>query len=212
MTPRMSLPTTIGKPKAPCRPSRAAARARGKLASLTTSGIQAGWPLAQTRPGSPTPGANVVCRHQGHEFLHRGRRGVPQVAAAQHVGLRVDPPHGAHFDQPRLSQIASQDLGHGVVELGRLRQDAARPCTGRPGAAPPADARGPCGSSDAAFHQISAVKITMLATHEQRQPHDRVEHAPLLGQQPAHPPDGRGDQDRRRAAAAAPWRRRRRGW
>ena len=42
MTPRMSLPTTIGKANAPCSPARAATRARGKLVSVTTSGIQAG--------------------------------------------------------------------------------------------------------------------------------------------------------------------------
>ena len=28
-------------------------RRAGKLVSVTTSGIQAGWPLAQTRPGKP---------------------------------------------------------------------------------------------------------------------------------------------------------------
>ncbi len=55
ITPTTVYPSRIGNPRAACKPSRAAAGARGKFRSVTTSGIHAGSPLAHTRPGSPTP-------------------------------------------------------------------------------------------------------------------------------------------------------------
>jgi len=54
MTPRNSTPLRIGKPTAACSFSDCD-RARGKLASRITSGIQAGLLGGQMRPGSPTP-------------------------------------------------------------------------------------------------------------------------------------------------------------
>ena len=62
ITPMIFLPLRIGKPKAPCSSASAAISERIKLRSLTTSAIQTGSRLAQTRPGSPIPDANVVCR------------------------------------------------------------------------------------------------------------------------------------------------------
>src|SRR5205814_1869722 len=58
-TPSTLSPRTIGNPNAPCSPSRPAISARGKFVSATTSRIQAGSPVAQTRPGRPTPVAKV---------------------------------------------------------------------------------------------------------------------------------------------------------
>ena len=52
----------IGKPNAPCSPSRAAIVARGKFASRTTSWIQTGCACVHTRPGRPMPRPNVVVR------------------------------------------------------------------------------------------------------------------------------------------------------
>src|SRR6267142_394977 len=62
MTPTTSSPSLIGKPMPVCKPSLVAAGARGKLPSLLTSVIHSGRPLLQTRPGSPTPGENLLCR------------------------------------------------------------------------------------------------------------------------------------------------------
>ena len=50
----------IGKEKAPRRPTWAPASARGKLGSQVTSTIQAGRPVAATRPGRPMPAASDV--------------------------------------------------------------------------------------------------------------------------------------------------------
>src|ERR1700752_2601673 len=62
MTPRISFLSVIGKANALCRPSFTATVFRGKLVSFVTSAIQTGLPLAQTRPGNPTPGENGACR------------------------------------------------------------------------------------------------------------------------------------------------------
>src|SRR5881296_3579905 len=60
MTPVTSPPNRIGNANPACKPTWAANGARGKFGSFVTSVIQAGFPLAQTRPGSPTPGRKVV--------------------------------------------------------------------------------------------------------------------------------------------------------
>ncbi len=60
--PKTLSPSTIGKPMAPCSPSRAATLARGKLESCVTSAIHAGRALSQTRPGRPTPRRNTAPR------------------------------------------------------------------------------------------------------------------------------------------------------
>ena len=62
ITPRTSSVSLMGKQKAECNPSFVAAVARGKLLSLVTSRIQAGSPLAQTRPGRPIPWPNLLSR------------------------------------------------------------------------------------------------------------------------------------------------------
>src|SRR5882724_4724811 len=62
MTPTTSLASLIGKPMPACSPSFVATGARGKLLSLVTSVIHSDLPLLQTRPGSPTPGENLLCR------------------------------------------------------------------------------------------------------------------------------------------------------
>ena len=85
----------IGNPNAACRPSRAATCARGKLVSCTTSGIQAGSPLAQTRPGSPTPRANVEARLMASNSGKCGGGSRPDLRAAKDVGAAIDGPERA---------------------------------------------------------------------------------------------------------------------
>lgn len=51
-----SLPTRTGKANADLSPAELASRKRKKLPSLVRSAIHAGAPVANTRPGSPTPG------------------------------------------------------------------------------------------------------------------------------------------------------------
>ena len=67
-----------GSEKAPLRPTSAATSARGKLASQVTSTIQAGRPVAATRPGRPMPGGSGVPRVSGAERLElaSGARGT----------------------------------------------------------------------------------------------------------------------------------------
>src|SRR5262249_22315275 len=60
--PKTSAWSLMGNPKAACKPALAAKGALGKLASFTTSGTQTGLPEAQTRPGHPTPDAQVTLR------------------------------------------------------------------------------------------------------------------------------------------------------
>ena len=167
-TPRMSRPTTTGKPSAPCSPSRAAACALGKLGSLTTSGIQADWPLAQTRPGSPTPRANVVCRLRATNSSGRDDgecHRAPQRSTSACGSTR----HRAPSDQPRLSQIARRSAGTASSSRGDpARASDAVYWTSRRRSARPRSRS--MRSSDAAFHQISAVKRTMLASTNRDSP------------------------------------------
>ena len=79
-------PSLIGNPNAPCRPSRAATAARGKLESRTTSSIQAGSPLRHTRPGSPTARSNVVAR------LTASNSGTATDAGCQVSRQRIEVP------------------------------------------------------------------------------------------------------------------------
>jgi hypothetical protein len=60
IVPTISPGPRIGKQSAAHRPPRAAAWARGKLASASTSTIHAGSPLDHTRPGRPCPRASVI--------------------------------------------------------------------------------------------------------------------------------------------------------
>ena len=121
---------STGKPNAACRPSRAATAARGKLRSWTTSGIQAGSPVDQTRPGKPTPGAKVAPRliasNSGNS--HRWRR--PDLGTPQDVGPAVDRPERAVLPAERLAD-AFEDFRRGFVDAGRLEQRSRRHVFGR---------------------------------------------------------------------------------
>ena len=55
MTANVPSPIGIGKQNAPLRPTSVATCARGKFGSHWTSTIQAGRPVAATRPGRPMP-------------------------------------------------------------------------------------------------------------------------------------------------------------
>ena len=90
MTANVLSPIGIGKEKAPRRPTSAPASARGKLASQVTSTIQAGRPVAATRPGRPMPGASGVPQRRGAERLELARvTEVPDVRRLQRVVIAL---------------------------------------------------------------------------------------------------------------------------
>ena len=90
MTAKVLSPIGIGKENAPRRPTSAPASARGKLASQVTSTIQAGRPVAATRPGRPMPGASGVPERRGAERLELGRvPEVPDVRRLQRVVIAL---------------------------------------------------------------------------------------------------------------------------
>ena len=75
----------------------------GSSTSRVTSGIQAGWPLAQTRPGKPTPFANVDSAADGVELGQIAPRQVPDVRAAEHAGFAIDGPQRAVHPAERFA-------------------------------------------------------------------------------------------------------------
>ena len=92
ITPSTSLPRRIGSANAREGRRGPPPRARGKFASPTTSGIHAGRPESQTRPGSPTPRANLVVRLISTNSVTCSDRGVPRPDAAQLLAALDRPP------------------------------------------------------------------------------------------------------------------------
>ena len=95
----------IGKQNAAASPQRTAIGARGKFGSAPTSTIQAGSPLAQTRPGSPSPGAS-----------DRLRVTAPNCPGAFHVSMQRSSPapvsvQTAPASHPSDSPIAASSSG-----------------------------------------------------------------------------------------------------
>ena len=110
MTLSTSPRSRTGNPNAAWRPSRAAIAARGKFVSWTTSGIQAGSPVAQTRPGRPTPRANVrrrlVASNSGN-----ASSGEVQILAQRRASASRSIVQSAPCSQPSVSQMASRIFG-----------------------------------------------------------------------------------------------------
>ena len=125
-TPSTTPPSLIGKPNAPCSPSRAATGARGKFGSCTTSSIQAGSPLRQTRPGQPTArskvGARLTasnsgtrrglraarCRGSGSRCPSASTRPDRAVLVAQRLAERAQDPRGRLGERRRLGERAGR--------------------------------------------------------------------------------------------------------
>ena len=124
-TPRQSPRKTIGTANAECKPSSWAAARRGELASRAISGIQAGWPSAQTRPGSPT--ATLVGQLAGQRL----EPGADTVGRCHKVAQRsrwvcdVDSPEGAEVPVEALAD-GFEDLGVGLGRRIGLGQNARR--------------------------------------------------------------------------------------
>ena len=125
MTPSTSRSSTTGNPNAACRCSRAAAGARGKFSSLSTSGMNAGRAAAQTRPGRPTPLANDVSRLRCLELGEPGARHMPGGDEPQDVVVRVHAPERAVLPLERPAD-RFQNLRHRFGEARRFRQHARR--------------------------------------------------------------------------------------
>ena len=100
ITPRISPSITSGKPNAARSPSRAAISARGKFTSSSTSGIHAGAPLAQTRPGRPTPGAKLHVRLASSNALKLSD-GRDHVPTQRKTRARWSTFQNAPYSQPR---------------------------------------------------------------------------------------------------------------
>ncbi len=124
-TPRTCSPSTMGVPRAPRRPSWLATRARGKLSSLPTSGMNAGRRLSHTLPGRPD------ARSEGEAAARLLERGecqagpLPRLHAAQDARRFVDPPQPAVVPAERLADRL-QDAGGRLPERCRLGEGARR--------------------------------------------------------------------------------------
>src|SRR6266508_1607290 len=100
----------MGKPKADCNPDAVAKGARGKFVSVMRSLIHSGWPLAQIRPGSPTPKTKVRCRLASSNsvgFCAEVRHEASHVSTFASRSRTQDCPNS----QPKLSQIALNNIG-----------------------------------------------------------------------------------------------------
>jgi hypothetical protein len=85
-------------------------RARGKLPSAVTSGIQAGEALAQTRPGRPTPRRKVVRSLAARNSRKRSGAAL-HISAQRRQSLSRSTVQSAPCSQPSDSQIACRILG-----------------------------------------------------------------------------------------------------
>ena len=146
--------------------------------------------------------ANGCPSAQGHELFHAGRRRMPDLAATQDVGLRVDPPHRAQPASParrrpparprtRRRRAGAIPPGLRVAAFWTARRRSARRRSRS------------MRSIDAAFHQIRPARITMLATTNSDSPITWSSIPCPLAEpaQPARRPRGSRSP---RAAAAAP--------
>ena len=105
IAPSTPVAPRIGKQNAARRPARAALGPRGKPASARTSAIQAGSPLAQTRPGNPSPSASRVLR----VACSNGCAPAPGLDAAKRLGVRAGGrPQPARVPAERLADRGQQ--------------------------------------------------------------------------------------------------------
>src|SRR5262249_23033585 len=119
ITPKNPPGPMIGKPNAPCRPSFAAAAARGKFGSGTTSAIHAARPVLQTRPGSPTPCGNVTRRLTSTNSCNSRGRGNVHLRAAEHVRLGINAPAHSH-DPVEAFANGLENAWHGLRQRRRF--------------------------------------------------------------------------------------------
>jgi hypothetical protein len=105
------------------KPIREAASSRGKFESFSSSVIQLGSPLCQTRPGNPTPGRKTV------SWL-RTSKSLAAISARRHTSAQrsafvsSSTYHKAPTSQPVASQIAWRILGDaspGDADSARMR-------------------------------------------------------------------------------------------
>ena len=104
--------------------------ARGKLASGGVSAIQVGSPESQTRPGSPSPGASVICS----VIVRNSDGAVPE--ASQIPTQRSASPEGASSQtapngQPSVVPIAASTLGYVSALLSVSASASATACSTR---------------------------------------------------------------------------------
>ena len=81
----------------------------------TTSWIHAGSPVAQTRPGRPTPRAKVVARLMASNSGKRVAGAFQMCDAAQRVDRVIDHPERAVLPAEALAD-RGEDFGRGLVE------------------------------------------------------------------------------------------------
>ena len=86
------------------------------------AGIQAGRPLAQMRPGSPTPRANVRSRLACANASTLDGRCVPDLDTPQHVGSAIQHPKSSHIPHQGFTN-GPQDSRAGLTEIGTLGQE-----------------------------------------------------------------------------------------
>ena len=110
MTPMSPPAAGRGKQNAPCSPTFRAAGRRGKFGSSCTSGIHADCPLAQTRPGRPTPDANVMPWLMAEKSANC-TAGACQMSPQRRTPFSRSMVQSPDQCQPRLSQMAFKMAG-----------------------------------------------------------------------------------------------------
>ena len=85
--------------------------------SRVTSGIQAGWREAQTRPGRPMPGANVVFPQMAANSSNESDAGCHMPTHWSTLRARSTS-HKAPYCQPRPSQTALSIGGTASTSVG----------------------------------------------------------------------------------------------
>ena len=202
MTPRMSLPTTIGKASAPCSPARAAAWRPREV------GVRRRRP--GSRPVGRSPRRGPAGRRRGRTWSAGSGPRIPPPATTASATRRRSaarrpagrPTTWAPTDQPRPSQIACKIPGTASSSPG----DSARTRDRRV-----LDSQAPLRPPSPAVHAVERRRVPPdqrrqdddVGEHEQRQPHHPIQHPPCWPSQldPAHDARGSGSP---RAAAAAP--------
>ena len=84
-----------------------------------TSGAKKGWPVAQTRPGRPIPGARSSCRLTASNSGKESPGGAPSLHAPQEAVGRVDLPEARVVPSQGLADRL-EDTGCGLPKRRRL--------------------------------------------------------------------------------------------
>ena len=111
ITPQTCVGARIGKANAAPRPERAPALARGKFASVGTSGIHDGSPSPQTLPGKPSPGASAS-RRVSSTNSSASASGACQTATQRSARLSGVTSQTAPSCHPRPMPMAARTLSY----------------------------------------------------------------------------------------------------